>query len=76
MKKHRKSLFGFIFAVVFLVPAIVSGVSLEGKIKEFNLDNGMKVLIFVARPSSRAEVLRSKKFPSIVYFNELIVERL
>ncbi len=37
---------------------------------------GMKILIFVARPSSRAEVLRSEKFPSIVYFNELIVERL
>ena len=34
---------------------------------------GMGVLIFVSRPSSRAEVLYSKKFASIVYFNELIV---
>ncbi len=34
---------------------------------------GMGVLIFVARPSSRAEVLYSEKFPSIVYFKELIV---
>jgi len=33
---------------------------------------GMGVLIFVARPSSRAEVLCSKLFPSIVYFKELI----
>ncbi len=45
MKKHRKSLIGFIIAVVFLVPTIVSGLSLEGQIKEFNLKNGMKVLI-------------------------------
>ena len=35
--------------------------------------HGIGVLIFVARPSSRAEVFRSVKFPSIVYFNELIV---
>ena len=34
---------------------------------------GMGVLIFVARPSSRAEILYSEKFPSIVYFKELIV---
>ena len=34
---------------------------------------GMGVLIFVARPSSRAELLFSKLFPSIVYFKELIV---
>ena len=34
---------------------------------------GMEVLIFVARPSSRAEILYSAKFPSIVYFKELIV---
>ena len=34
---------------------------------------GMGLLIFVARPSSRAEVLYSDKFPSIVYFKELIV---
>jgi hypothetical protein len=33
----------------------------------------MGVLIFVARPSSRAEILYSEKFPSIVYFKELIV---
>jgi putative hydrolase of the HAD superfamily len=34
---------------------------------------GMGVLIFVARPSSRAEVQYSEVFPSIVYFKELIV---
>jgi len=34
---------------------------------------GMGVLIFVARPSSRAEILYSEKFPSIVFFKELIV---
>ena len=34
---------------------------------------GMEVLIFVARPSSREDVLYSEKFPSIVYFKELIV---
>jgi len=34
---------------------------------------GMGVLIFVARPSSRAEVFHSKQFPSIVYFKELII---
>jgi putative hydrolase of the HAD superfamily len=34
---------------------------------------GMGVLIFVARPSSRAEIFYSEKFPSIVYFKELIV---
>ena len=34
---------------------------------------GMKVLIFVARPSSRAQVHYSDQFPSIVYFKELIV---
>lgn len=34
---------------------------------------GMGVLIFVSRPSSRAGVLYSKQFASIVYFNELIV---
>jgi len=34
---------------------------------------GMGVLVFVARPSSRAEILYSEKFPSIVYFKELIV---
>jgi len=33
----------------------------------------MEVLIFVARPSSRAKILYSKKFPSIVYFKELII---
>lgn len=34
---------------------------------------GMGVLIFVARPSSRAEIFYSEKFPSIVYFNEIIM---
>jgi putative hydrolase of the HAD superfamily len=34
---------------------------------------GMGVLIFVARPSSRAQVHYSDQFPSIVYFKELIV---
>ncbi len=34
---------------------------------------GMGVLIFVARPSSRAEIFYSAHFPSIVYFKELIV---
>jgi putative hydrolase of the HAD superfamily len=34
---------------------------------------GMGVLIFVARPSSRGEIHYSVKFPSIVYFKELIV---
>jgi putative hydrolase of the HAD superfamily len=34
---------------------------------------GMEVLIFVGRPSSRGEILYSEKFPSIVYFKELIV---
>jgi len=34
---------------------------------------GMGVLIYVARPSSRAEIHYSNDFPSIVYFKELIV---
>jgi HAD superfamily hydrolase (TIGR01509 family) len=34
---------------------------------------GIEVLIFVARPSSRAEILYSERFPSIVYFKELII---
>ena len=34
---------------------------------------GMGVLIFVARPSSRAEIFYSEKFPSIVYFKEMII---
>jgi len=34
---------------------------------------GMGVLIYVARPSSRAEIQHSNRFPSIVYFKELIV---
>ena len=34
---------------------------------------GMGVLIFVARPSSRADIVFSSRFPGIVYFNELIV---
>ena len=34
---------------------------------------GMGVLIFVARPSSRADIEYSSMFPSIVYFKELIV---
>ena len=33
---------------------------------------GIKHLIFVARPSSHAPIKVSKKFPSIVYFNELL----
>jgi predicted Zn-dependent peptidase len=45
MKKQRKALFGFILAVILLVPTLVSGLSLEGQIKEFVLKNGMKVLI-------------------------------
>ena len=36
-------------------------------------DYGIGILIFVARPSSRADIFCSEKFPSIVYFNELIV---
>jgi putative hydrolase of the HAD superfamily len=34
---------------------------------------GMGVIIFVARPSSRAEIHYSVKYPSIVYFKELII---
>ena len=34
---------------------------------------GMGVLIYVARPSSRAEIHYSNDFPSIVYFKELII---
>jgi GMP/IMP 5'-nucleotidase len=34
---------------------------------------GIKILIYVARPSSRADIFYSEKFPSIVYFNELII---
>jgi len=34
---------------------------------------GIGVLIYVARPSSRAEISYSVRFPSIVYFNELII---
>lgn len=33
---------------------------------------GIKNLIYVARPSSRLSVRYSEKFPSIVYFNELL----
>lgn len=38
--------------------------------------HGIKELIYVARPSSRKPVAFSKKFPSIVYFNELIFQNL
>jgi len=34
---------------------------------------GLGHLIYVARPSSRAPVRFSEKFPSIVYFNELMI---
>jgi putative hydrolase of the HAD superfamily len=34
---------------------------------------GMGVLIFVARPSSRTEAACSERFPSILYFKELMV---
>jgi putative hydrolase of the HAD superfamily len=34
---------------------------------------GMELLIYVARPSSRAEIQYSSLFPSIVYFRELVV---
>jgi putative hydrolase of the HAD superfamily len=34
---------------------------------------GIKFLIYVARPSSRADIFYSEKFSSIVYFNDLIV---
>ncbi len=34
--------------------------------------HGIGVLIFVARPSSRADVISSEKFSSIMYFNELM----
>lgn len=34
---------------------------------------GLRVLIYVARPSSKSPVQYSRNFPSIVYFNELIV---
>ena len=35
---------------------------------------GIKHLIYVARPSSQSPIIYSKKYPSIVYFNELITD--
>jgi predicted Zn-dependent peptidase len=45
MKKNKKLKLCFVIISLFLVPAVVSGLSLEEQIKEFTLENGMKVLI-------------------------------
>jgi len=37
--------------------------------------HGIKHLVYVARPSSRGPVKKSERFPSIIYFNELIGPR-
>ncbi len=37
--------------------------------------HGIKHLIYVARPSSKLPIFYSKRFPSIVYFNELVPAR-
>mgnify|MGYP001821011261 FL=1 len=45
MKKHRKSFVGIVLIGILLDSGFVFGLSLEGQIEEFNLENGMKVLI-------------------------------
>ena len=45
MKKHREIIVAVVFVAVLLVPGFVFGLSLEGQVEEFNLKNGMKVLI-------------------------------
>ena len=45
MKKYKKSFVGIVLIGILLVSGFVFGLSLEGQIEEFNLENGMKVLI-------------------------------
>ena len=44
MKKNRE-IFAVVIVFILLVSGFVFGLSLEGQIEEFNLENGMKVLI-------------------------------
>lgn len=45
MKFCKRLLISFIAAGVLLLPAFAFGLSLEGRVKEYSLDNGMKILI-------------------------------
>ncbi len=45
MKKNREIFAAVVFVFILLVPGLIFGLSLEGQIEEFNLENGMKVLI-------------------------------
>ena len=45
MKKCRKSFIFCVLLSILLLPVVVFALSLEGHIKEFTLENGMKVLI-------------------------------
>jgi hypothetical protein len=45
MKKYREIYVAVVFVVILLVQGFVFGLSLEGQVEEFNLKNGMKVLI-------------------------------
>jgi len=44
--RYRKEIFlGFIVLTAIMLPALVFGLSLEGRVKEYTLDNGLKVLL-------------------------------
>jgi len=45
MMCRRRLLIGFITAGVLLLHTLSFALSLEGQVKEYSLDNGMKVLI-------------------------------
>ena len=45
MHAHKKSLLALVAILSFLLPAMALGFSLEGRVAEYTLDNGMKVLM-------------------------------
>ena len=51
MHAHPKRLLAFIAILLFLLPAAAFGFSLEGRVQEYTLENGMKVLMLERRDS-------------------------
>ena len=51
MRTRKKSLLAFMAVLFSLLPAGAFGFSLEGRVKEYTLENGMKVLMLERRDS-------------------------
>jgi predicted Zn-dependent peptidase len=49
MKYRKESFFGFIALAILILPALAFGLSLEERVKEYSLDNGMRVLLLERR---------------------------